>query len=88
MSEMNKINDQALENVVGGKIKIIRNSDAGYANIRSAAGLGSRVLFTLNNGSRVDTTGNVIHRDGYDWCEIYLDNDQYGWVAAHFFKNN
>ena len=37
MSDMKKINDQELENVVGGKIKVIRNSDASYANIRSGA---------------------------------------------------
>ena len=55
-----------------------------YANIRSAAGLNSKVLFRMNNGQKVDTTGNKIHRDGYDWYEIYLDNDQYGWIAGHF----
>ena len=84
MSDMNKINDESLEEVVGGKLYTIRNDDASYVNIRSGAGLDSRVLFKMNNGQKVDTTGNKIKRDGFVWCEIYLDNDQYGWVAQHF----
>ena len=46
--------------------------------------INSKVLFRMNNSQKVDTTGNKIHRDGYDWYEIYLDNDQYGWIAGHF----
>ena len=83
MTDMNRINDEALNEVTGGKIRTIHNSDASYTNIRSAAGLNSKVLFRMNNGQKVDTTGNKIHRDGFDWYEIYLDNDQYGWIAGH-----
>ncbi len=84
MTDMNKINDEALNEVTGGKIKTIHNSDASYANIRSGAGLNTRVLFRMNNGQKVDTTGNHIRRDNIDWYEIYLDDDQYGWIAGHF----
>lgn len=87
MSDVNKINDQQLEDVTGGRIRVIRNSDAGYANIRSGAGMDYEVLLTLNNGREVDTTGKVKYADGFDWCQIYLDNGDYGWVAAHFLKN-
>lgn len=84
MSDMNQIRDENLDNVVGGKIRVINNRDASYANIRSNAGLGSSVLFTMKNGEKVDTTGNRIHRDGFDWYEIYLDGGRYGWIAGHF----
>lgn len=81
--DINKINDEALEKVTGGRLRKIDNPDAGYANIRSTPGLESRVLFRMRNGELVDTTGLVVHRDGYDWYEIYLDDDALGWVAGH-----
>ena len=84
MSDMNKINDESLENVVGGKLRRIYNDSASYANIRGAAGLHSKVLFKMNNGEMVDTTGNHINRDNIEWYEIYLDDNKYGWIAGHF----
>lgn len=84
MSDMNKINSEALNEVTGGKICTIHNPDASYVNIRSQAGLQATVLFKMNNGDKVDTTGNKINRDGFDWYEIYLDGGRYGWIAGHF----
>lgn len=81
---MNRINEKALENVTGGKIRTIDNPDASYVNIRSQAGLQGSVLFRMKNGQKVDTTGNKITRDGYTWYEIYLDGGKYGWIAGHF----
>jgi hypothetical protein len=80
--EMNKISDEALEQVSGGKIREIDNPDAPYANIRSTPGMESRIMFRMYNGEKVDTTGLVVNRDGLDWYEIYLDNDVMGWVAG------
>ena len=63
---MNKINDEALKQVSGGK----------------TPGMESRVLFRMYNGEKVDTTGLVVHKDGLDWYEIYLDDNVLGWVAG------
>lgn len=81
---MNKVNEIALENVTGGRIRTIENPDASYVNIRSQAGLQADVLFRMKNGQKVDTTGNKINRDGFNWYEIYLDGGKYGWIAGHF----
>jgi uncharacterized protein YgiM (DUF1202 family) len=83
MSEnINKISDESLEKVSGGKIRKIDNPDASYANIRSTPGMESRVMFRMNNGELVDTTGLVVNKDGLDWYEIYLDDNVMGWVAG------
>ncbi len=83
MTEMNKINIDALENAAGGRIREIDNPDASYANIRNQAGLQGTILFRMKNGQKVDTTGNTIKRDGFIWYEIYLDGGKYGWVAGN-----
>ena len=65
---------------------IVNNSHAGYAyaNCRKHPGLDSEVLFTIPNGTRVYTTGNVAHRDGFDWYEVHLAGAyDYGWIAGH-----
>ena len=36
----------------------------------------------MKHGELVDTTGLVVHRDGYGWYEFYLDDDVMGWVAG------
>ena len=81
---MNKVNEIALENVTGGKIRTIDNPDASYVNIRNQPGLQGDVLFRMKNGQKVDTTGNKINRDGFTWYEIYLDGGKFGWIAGHF----
>ena len=79
MTDMNKINEKELENVTGGRIRVVQNG-AG-ANIRSGPGTGYRKLYHLGNGREVDTTGRRVYNedDGYDWVQI----DDGGWVAAH-----
>ena len=58
MTEMKKINDQALENVVGGVTRTINNDAVNYANIRDDAGLNAPVLTKMKNGTKVELTGN------------------------------
>ena len=83
MSEMNKINAEALENVVGGATRKVHNDAVGYANIREKPGLDSKVFFTIKNGNEVTTTGRVVNKDGYDWYEIMLAGAyDYGWIAG------
>ena len=79
MSDMKKLSDEALENVVGGRIRVVTN-DAG-ANIRSGPGTRYEKLYHLGRGREVDTNGERVYNDadGYDWVQL----DDGGWVAAH-----
>ena len=81
---MNKINDEMLENVVGGKDVQVRNKQASYANLRTAPGLKSDVKMKLDNGDWVGTTGRKITKDGYTWYEVYVlgAEDCGGWIAG------
>ena len=79
MTDMNKINDEALENVVGGARRIVRNSSASYANVRSYPGLDpDNVEYKVYNGESVYTTGKVRYADGYDWYQL----DDGNWIAG------
>ena len=83
MTEMNKINEEALEEVAGGKTRRVHNDAVPYAHIRSNPGLDSRIYFDISNGNTVETTGKVVHRDGYDWYQIRLAGAyDYGWIAG------
>ena len=85
MNEMNKIHDASLDTVVGGARRVVYNNTPGYeyANCRKAPGLNTEVFFKIPNGTEIETTGNVIHRDGYDWYEIRLAGAyDYGWIAG------
>ena len=54
------INDMELDNVTGGATRTVKNNSLKYANIREGAGLKSKVITKLNNGTKVKTTGNKI----------------------------
>ena len=84
MTEMNKINVEALENVAGGYEKhTVHNDAVSYANIRKAPGLDSKVFFTIKNGEQVITTGKKVKKDGYVWYEIMLAGAyDTGWIAG------
>jgi len=84
MTDMNKINFEALENVAGGYEKhTVHNDAVSYANIRKAPGLDSKVFFTIKNGEQVITTGKKVKKDGYVWYEIMLAGAyDTGWIAG------
>jgi uncharacterized protein YgiM (DUF1202 family) len=84
MTEMNKINFEAVENVAGGYEKhTVHNDAVSYANIRKAPGLDSKVFFTIKNGEQVITTGKKVKKDGYVWYEIMLAGAyDTGWIAG------
>ena len=85
MTEMNKINAEALENVAGGKYenRTVKNDAVNYANIRKAPGLSSEVFFTAKNGQEVTITGNKVKKDGYVWYEVMLAGAyDKGWIAG------
>lgn len=83
MSDMNKINDEALENVTGGASRKVYNDAVGYANVRSTPGKGDNVCGRVYNGETVWTTGEVIYADGYDWYKIVLPSgSDEAWIAG------
>ena len=78
MADINKINDESLENVTGGVKRIVQNDAVNYANVRSGAGLKYDVEYKVYNGTAVYTTGKVKYADGYDWYQ--LDDDC--WISG------
>ena len=84
MSEMKKVNADALENVVGGKDVQVNNPSVPYANLRTAPGLDSGIKCRLDNGDWVGTTGRKVEKDGYVWYEVYVlgCEDYGGWIAG------
>lgn len=86
MAEMKELNNELLEDVVGGKENVVNNTHKGYSyvNCRKNPGLDEPVYFTIPNGTEVYPTGNMVNKDGIDWYEINLAGDYtYGWVAGH-----
>ena len=80
MEMMNKINDAALENVVGGQTRMVWNDTVDYVNVRSGPGTEYRKVYTLRNGLYVDTVRKVFSEsDGYYWTQI----DDGCWIASH-----
>ena len=83
MTDMNKINDEALENVVGGARRFVHNDARDYANVRHAPGLDSTVCGKLYNGTEVWTTGERVTMDGYTWYKIVLPSgSDEAWIAG------
>jgi hypothetical protein len=84
MSDINKINDESLESVSGGKEVQVHNDAVPYANLRTAPGLDSRVKLKLDNGDWVGTTGKKEYKDGYTWYQVYVvgSEDCFGWIAG------
>ena len=84
MTEMNKINVEALENVAGGKDVKVYNPSVPYANLRKAPGLDTPIKCKLDNGDWVGTTGRTVKKDGYVWYEVYVlgCEDFGGWISG------
>ena len=81
---MKKLNDNQLEQVVGGKTRYVQNG-AG-ANVRSGPGTDYGKWYHLDEGKACFTNGERVYNsdDGYDWVQL----DDGGWVAAHTFRKN
>ncbi len=80
MSDMNKINEESLENVVGGAKRVVDTGDDRNAAIRVAPGLNMEQTASLKNGTVVNATGNFKSVDGRNWAEI--DFPVHGWIKA------
>ena len=58
MSDMKKLNDEALENVTGGARRTVHNDSSSYSYIRSGPGKDYEVVGRVYNGDSVYTTGS------------------------------
>jgi uncharacterized protein YgiM (DUF1202 family) len=83
MTGMTMINDAALETIVGGAVRTVKNTSVGYAFVRIQPGLKSRVLGKISNGRKVNTTGRRIFNEDDDryFSEVRV-NGQKGWIAS------
>ena len=81
MTDMNKINFEALESVTGGKDVQVKNPSVPYANLRK---LDAPIKCKLDNGDWVCTTGRKVTKDGYTWYEVYVigAEDFGGWISG------
>ena len=70
MTDMNKINDEALEEVTGGARRRVSNDSCSYAYVRSGPGKQYDVEYKVYNGETVYTTGYHEVHGGYDWYEL------------------
>ena len=83
MTEMNKINEEALGEVFGGEMRAIKNSSLGYVNIREEPGEDSTIVAKVNNGEMVETTGETCKKGGYVWYRVHLaSGSDDAWVAG------
>ena len=80
MSDFNKINEEALENVVGGVLRVVNTGDSRNAAIRTAPGTANEQIASLKNGTQVNATGEFKKADGRNWAKI--DAPVSGWIAA------
>ena len=83
MTEMNRINEETLDEVFGGAIRTVQNSAIGYANIRQEPGEDSTVVAKVNNGEKLETTGQTCKKGGYVWYQVHLaSGSDDAWVAG------
>ena len=80
MSNMNRLNDEALKNVTGGMAGIVDTGTDQNAVVRCGAGKAFEQIDSLPNGTNCYMTGNFKEADGRTWAEI--DYPVEGWIAA------
>lgn len=83
MTDMNKINYEALEEVTGGAVRTVHNDNTNYANVRHDPGLDGMIAGKVYNRTKLITTGKKVKKDGYVWYEVYLEGgSDYAWIAG------
>ena len=83
MSEMNRINEENLENVVGGAIRIVNTGSSRNAALSEGPGTEFDQIDSLKNGTKVNTTGRRIFNedDGRYFSEVRVNGIK-GWIAS------
>lgn len=82
MTEMNKINAEALENVIGGAAKTVNTNTKQNAAVRSGPGTNFEQIASLPNNTTVNFTGKIVfsEKDGRNFAEI--SSPVRGFIAA------
>ena len=80
MTDMNKLNEAALEQVTGGVRRKVDTGTSQNAAVRSGAGKKYDQIDSLENGTYVNATGKFKEADGRSWAQI--DSPVDGWIAA------
>ena len=78
--ETKNMNDQELDNVIGGEYRVVNTGDTRDAAIRSYPGLNAPVVATLPNGTVANSTGRFAYADGRNWAEI--NQPVQGWIKG------
>lgn len=78
MSEVKKLNEEALEQVTGGIKKRVMNKSDNAAVIKAGPGQDFEGLYKVRNGDYVDLTGNKHVAAGTLWLEV----EGGGWINA------
>jgi len=87
MTDFEELSLDMMEQVTGGKVRLINTGTEQNAAIRNAPGNG-KIIASLPNGTRVDTIGSPIYDSGTDrnWIQIRFTtasgNVKVGWIAA------
>ena len=78
------LDDEALDQVVGGRRMTVANPNAGYINCRQGPGSNFPTGYNLNNGQSVYATSETVYNDsdGYSWTQL---EDGY-WVASSLLE--
>ncbi|MBP3878068.1 MAG: SH3 domain-containing protein [Lachnospiraceae bacterium] len=79
MADFEKLNDEMLDAVTGGKKHIVNNPSSSFSYIRS--GPAGKVIGKVRNGDDVYSVGRHKVKNGYDWYYVvYRDGE--GWIAG------
>ena len=70
MTDINKINDEVLEEVNGGARRHVSGSPVGYVHVRKGPGEDYSVVYNVSNGDVVYTTGRHVWNGDYNWYEL------------------
>ena len=77
------LDDDALDQVVGGATMRVYNPNNNYINCRSGAGSNYSKEYSLKNGSSVYTVDKVYNdEDGYYWSQL----DDGNWVPSDLLR--
>ena len=70
MSDMKKLNDEALENVTGGARRTVSNDSSSYSWVRSGPGKQYDTCYCVDDGDSVFASGYHVYSGGYYWYEL------------------
>lgn len=80
MKEMNTINVEALEDVIGGAKRTVNTGTKQNAAVRVKPGVSSKQVGSLPNGTKVNATGAFKRAGGRNWAQINAPVK--GWIKA------